>query len=146
MKTALFVLVLISASLLAQNNLKVELAPGKFLLIKGYQVEEDTLIARSPEMEKELAWIQNKFIHTLDENDYLKKKDTLNVESLMTLNNVLSRKDFIITKQDSLIIQLERIARPNESSFMRFLKNTFDRKMMFILGFVGGVYAGISIN
>lgn len=145
MKKIIFVLLLLALSMSAQNNLKVELAPGKYMLIKGYQLEEDTLIARSPEMEKEIAWIQNKLIQTLDENDFLKQKDTLNMESLMTLNNVLSRKDFVITKQDSLIIQLEKIAKP-ENGFVAFLKNTFDRKMMFILGFVGGVYAGIAIN
>jgi len=146
MKFTFFILLLLTTSILAQGNLKFELSPGKFLLVKGYTLEEDTLVARSPEMEKEIAWIQSKLIQTLDENDYLKQKDTLNMESLMTLNNVLSRKDFVITKQDSLIIQLEKIARPDESSFMRFLKNIFDRKMMFILGFVGGVYAGIAIN
>jgi len=146
MKFVFIVILFLSSSIMAQDNLKFELTPGKYLLIKGYTLEEDTLIGRSPEKEKDLAWIQNRFIRTLEENDYLKKKDTLNMESLMTLNNVLSRKDFIITKQDSLIIQLEKIARPDESAFMRFLKNTFDRKMMFILGFVGGVYAGIAIN
>ena len=134
-----------TSMLYGQNNLKFELAPGKYILVKGYTIEEDTLIARSPEKEKEIALFQNKLIQTLDENEFLKNKDTLNMESLRTLNNILARKDFVITKQDSLIIQLERIAEP-ESGFVKFLKNTFDRKMMFILGFVGGVYAGVAIN
>jgi hypothetical protein len=139
-------MIFLVTSILAQDNLKFQLSPGKYLLIKGYTLEEDTLVARSPEKEKELALFQNKFLLTLDENDFLKKNDTLNLQQINILKSVLSRKDFIITKQDSLIIQLEKIARPDDSAFMRFLKNTFDRKMMFILGFVGGVYAGISIN
>ena len=147
MKLIIYVLVIVFTSVLySQDNLKFELSPGKYLLVKGYTLEEDTLVARSPEMEKEIALFQNKFIQTLDKNDFLKQKDTLNLQQISILRNVLSRKDFIINTQDSLIIQLEKIARPNESAFMRFLKNTFDRKMMFILGFVGGVYAGISIN
>jgi hypothetical protein len=146
MKFTFFIMIFLVTSILAQDNLKFQLSPGKYLLIKGYTLEEDTLVARSPEKEKELALFQNKFLLTLDENDFLKKNDTLNLQQINILKSVLSRKDFIITKQDSLIIQLEKIARPDDSAFMRFLKNTFDRKMMFILGFVGGVYAGISIN
>jgi hypothetical protein len=146
MKFSFVALFFLATSIWAQDNLKFELSPGKYLLIKGYTLEEDTLIARSPEKERELAIFQNKFLLTLDENDFLKKNDTLNLQEINILKSVLSRKDFIITKQDSLIIQLEKIAHPDDSAFMRFLKNTFDRKMMFILGFVGGVYAGISIN
>ena len=138
-------MIFFTVSVFAQDNLKFELSPGKYLLVKGYTLEEDTLVARSPEKEKEIALFQNKFLLTLDENDFLKQQDTLNFQQISILKNVLSRKDFIITKQDSLIIQLEKIAKP-ESGFVQFLKNTFDRKMMFILGFVGGVYAGISIN
>ncbi|MFC2088879.1 hypothetical protein ACFLSX_04695 [Calditrichota bacterium] len=138
--------VILTSMLYAQDNLKIELSSGKYILIKGYQVEEDTLIARSPEKEKELALFQNKFLKTLDENNFLKQKDTLNFQQIDILKNVLSRKDFIITKQDSLIIQLENLARPKNSAFVRFLKDTFDRKMMFFLGFIGGVYAGVAIN
>lgn len=146
MRLTLLIVIALSLSIFSQDNLKFELSPGKYLLIKGYTLEEDTLVARSLEKEKEIALFQNKFLLTLDENDFLKKNDTLNLQQINILKSVLSRKDFIITKQDSLIIQLEKIARPDDSAFMRFLKNTFDRKMMFILGFVGGVYAGISIN
>ncbi len=147
MKSILIFLVFcISSSIYAQDNLKIELSPGKYLLIKGYQLEEDTLIARSPAAEKQIAIFQNKILQTLDENDFLKEKDTLNLQEIQILKSILTRKDFVISKQDTLIIQLENIARPKESAFVRFLKNTFDRKMMFILGFVGGVYAGISLN
>ena len=145
MKYIILLVFLSTFGIIAQDNLKYELSPGKFLLIKGYTLEEDTLVARSPEKEKEIAIFQNKFLLTLEENNFLKQQDTLNLQQIGILKNVLSRKDFIITKQDSLIIQLEKIAKP-ESGFVQFLKNTFDRKMIFILGFVGGVYAGIAIN
>jgi len=145
MKYIILVIFISTFSIIAQDNLKFELSPGKFLLVKGYTLEEDTLVARSPEKEKEIAQFQTKFLLTLEENDFLKQQDIINLQQIGILKNVLSRKDFIITKQDSLIIQLEKIAKP-ESGFVQFLKNTFDRKMMFILGFVGGVYAGIAIN
>ena len=106
-----------SSLISAQDDLKFELSPGKFLLVKGYTLKEDTLVARSPEKEKEIALFQNKFLLTLDENDFLKKQDTLNLQQISIMKNVLSRKDLIITKQDSLIIQLEKIAKP-ESGFV----------------------------
>ena len=72
MKFTFFLLIFFTTSFWAQNNLKFELSPGKYLLVKGYTLEEDTLVARSPEKEKEIALFQNKFLLTLDENDFLR--------------------------------------------------------------------------
>jgi len=140
----LFVICLLSAAASGQESTKKQIEPGKFLLLKGHVVQEDTLIARSVEKERELGLILNKFTETLDFVDFLKKQDSLTTEQLNATKRILARKNYIIAQQDTLIMQLEKIAEP-DSKFAAFFKRVFDRKVMFIIGFVAGIYAGVAL-
>ena len=59
MKYLIISFIVFTTIISAQDNLKFELSPGKYLLVKGYTLEEDTLVARSPDKEKDTAGYYN---------------------------------------------------------------------------------------
>ena len=128
-----------------QDSLKIIKAKGKYLLLKGYIVQEDTLIARTADAEKQVAKFLAEFEGALDVIDLLKEEKDMRAEKIELLKNIIKRKDYIIGQQDSLIIQLEKIAKPPHP-IVRFLRKVFKPEVTLMLGFIGGVYAGIQVD
>ena len=135
----------IQAQEINQGSLKVVIDKNKFLLFKGYVLEEDTLIARTPQAEKQVAKFYAEFEECLDKVDLLKKKNDLKLEEVMLLKNMIKRKDYVISQQDTLLTQLEKIARPPHP-FVQFLKKVFKPEVTLVLGFIAGVYAGVGVD
>jgi len=131
----------------AQDSLKIKLDKKgeKFLLLKGYLVQKDTLIARTADGEKFVAKIYAKCEELLDTNDILKDQLSKRYEQQELFKNIIRRKDYIIGQQYSLIIQLEKIAKPPHP-IVKFFRNIFKPEVTLILGFIAGVYAGVSVD
>lgn len=125
---------------------KQELEPGKFLAVRGYVVEEDTLICRTPEKERELARLLIQAKLAFDELELLRTMAAKHSEQTEILRTMISRRDYIIQQQDSLIQRLEKLASPGRSSLAAQIGRIFDRRTFFLLGFVLGVYAGVQLD
>ena len=135
----------IHAQEINQDSRKIVKARGKFLLLKGYVLHEDTLIARTPQAEKRVAKFYAEFEECLDKVDLLVKKNDLQSEDVDLLKNIVKRKNYVIVQQDSLLLQLEKIAKPPHP-IVKFLRKVFKPEVTLILGFIAGIYAGIGVK
>lgn len=132
----------IQAQEINQDHLKKALDQNKFLLFKGYVLEEDTLIARTPQAEKQVAKFYAQLEECLDKVELLNKQNDLRWEEAKLLRNIIKRKDYAIEQQDSLLTQLEKIAKPPHP-FVQFLKKIFKPEVTLILRFMAGVMRGL---
>ncbi len=130
----------------AAQTLRREVEPGKFLLFRGHVVQEDTLVCRTPEKERELAQTLLRATQALDELELLRQQLQGCQTQTQILRRMVQRRDFVIQKQDSLMQQLEMLARGRRHSLLDRLGAIFDRRTFFLLGFVAGVFAGVQVH
>ena len=130
----------------AAQVLKRVIEPGKFLAFRGYVVQEDTLICRTPEKERQLAHTLLQANSALDELDLLRTQVRSHEKQVQILRRMIERRDYVIQKQDSLILQLEKLAHGRRSGFLDRLGRIFDRRTFFLIGFITGVYAGVQVR
>ncbi len=129
----------------AQTPKRIDVEPGKFLALRGYVVQHDTLVCRTPQKERQLALTLRAALATADELQTLKEIAERHQEEIELYKRIVARKDFVIQKQDSLLHELETLLEPQKPSLLRTLGKLFDRRTFFLLGFVAGVFAGVNV-
>jgi len=129
----------------AQTAKRIDIEPGKFLALRGYVVQQDTLVCRTPAKERQLALTLRAALATADELQTLKEIAERHQEEIELYKRIVARKDFVIQKQDSLLHELETLLEPEKPSLLRTLARVFDRRTFFLIGFVAGVFAGVNV-
>lgn len=142
----MIVLVLLAAQIsFGQSAKRIDIEPGKFVALRGYVVQEDSLICRTPAKERQLALTLQAALATADELHTLKEIARRHEEEIELYKQIIARKEFVIAKQDSLIRELEALLEPERPSLLRRLARIFDRRTFFLIGFVAGVFAGVNV-